>query len=557
MPSKKKYSRKSKGLTKSQKRQVEAIVKFPPSEFATVKIPRDPDARAPYIQALQGNMWPEGDVLRAAGDAHYNRRNKTGWRGRGDYSLAMGGSFSGLGLQGEGFLGARYTGQGDYTVSNALVGAGVATAGIPTFGPEQQHYMVTKSEFIQNLYGPATAGSFQNTVLPLNPGLIETFPWLALVAPQFEEYEFMQLMFYWRPMVSDFNSGTGQVGEIVMATQYNPSEPPFTDVQRAKNYMGAMSSKTSIPMNQGVECDPRKNSGAAGKYVRVGPLTGTNQDLKQYDLGNLNIMISGTPPQYSNQILGELWVAYTVCLRKPRLPDASGATILRDYFQSDTPAITSGNSSLPISSLATVPILSGAQNRIGGSVTWQGPQTFPGTGPFGALSVTAALVSYTVPNWYTGSLRLTLTFIGITVPNGGSVSDFNAPAGTTGNVKLLNDLADAQKPAGTPPNVDVLWQTTASSGVCNYSTYTGQVSATFNTPGNAKIIVDVDVTENTTGGANAVNIWSPASIAVSGASSYFWAGWTLDVTEYNSGFNGPTGKVMLTDSGGNAVLPDW
>jgi len=177
---KKKYS-KSKGLTKSQKKQVEAIVKFPPSEFATVKIPRDPDARRPYLDALRQNMWPDGDSYRLAGNPHYKDRMKVGWKGRGDYALMAGGSFQGLGMSGEGFLGARYTGNGDYTVSNALVGAGVASAGIPTFGPEQQAYSVSKSEFIQNIYGPSVAGAFQNFVLPLNPGLIETFPWLALV----------------------------------------------------------------------------------------------------------------------------------------------------------------------------------------------------------------------------------------------------------------------------------------------------------------------------------------------------------------------------------------
>lgn len=532
-------------------------------KFAYVRVPRDPAERvalfSEHSKALTapGQLYSQGPTGMAA-------RKALRWRGQGGYwsDLAKSAWDSSAGLRAQagdwarsgagGSLGlaaghlSRYLGTGDYTVDNALVGAGMSSAGIPTFGPEMQTYRVQKTEFLRNVYAPplgpgGTGGQFVNITLPLNPGLQQTFPWLALVAPQFEEYEFEQLMFYWRPMVSDFNSGTGQVGEIVMATQYNPSEPPFTDLSRAKNYMGAMSSKTSIPMNQGVECDPTKNSGAAGKYIRTGPIVGTNQDLKQYDLGNLNLMISGTPPQYASQVLGELWVAYTVHLRKPKLPDSSGAEILRDYFQSD--GVTALNPSEAYGGLVALiqaPILSAAQNRLSGQVDIGQVIDFPDTGK------RALYIDYTVPSWYTGALRLVGRALAVNCSNTQPMLPVLYAPQLTGQVTLNRDLTTVfpngtvpwlgQYPAPITSGVTVDFAIAATAG--------GEVS-------NVSVTVDVTVAENTSGSDNKVRIFI---YAVQSANDCQVGGWTLDVSEYNSSFNSPvTGNILLQDADSNAV----
>jgi hypothetical protein len=403
-----------------------------------------------------------------------------------------------------------------------------------------QSYRVQKTEFLRNIYAPPVAGQFTNLVLPLNPGLQQTFPWLALVAPQFEEYEFIQLMFYWRPMVSDFNSGTGQVGEIVMTTQYNPSEPPFTDLSRAKNYMGAMSSKTSQPMNQGVECDPTKNSGSAGKYIRTGPLTGSNSDLKQYDLGNLNLMISGTPPAYNDQILGELWVAYTVELRKPKLPDSSGSEILRDYFQSALPTLAAANPLYIPSFWAAQPMLMGAQNRLAGNLEVLTIANQPVAGS------EMLAFKYTIPSWYTGSLRITATAIGVKTGSGITIYPSGQSGFNTGQVTYNEDLAGG---------------TNGGTGQTIYpAAITAGIDPTFSPRGtgdnaNATQIVSITVGENTSGSDNSVVI--QLFYYPKGAEPAM-AGWSLDVTEYNSAFNSPTtGKLLLVDEEGNNVPQPW
>ena len=531
------------------------MIKYPPGEYATVKIPRDPELRARAAAelarpALMGRMQiPYAPKWMPQGQ----------WRGRGDYSQLWGateplrkmaGSWLRKGDAGTwrkaagDFMG--YTGIGDYSavIDNSLVGQGVASAGIPLFGPEQQNYTVSKAEFIQNIYAPTVAGSFQNLVLPLNPGLPQTFPWLSLVAPQFEEYEFEQLMFYWRPMVSDFNSTTGQVGEIVMATQYNPSEASFTDISRAKNYMGAMSAKTSSPMNQGVECDPRKNSGAPGKYVRLGPLTGTNADLKQYDQGNLNVMVSGTPPAYSDQILGELWVTYTVTLRKPKLPDTSGSAILRDYFQSSTTMTPATPTSL--TAIIAAPMLYGAQNRLQGRLRWI---------PLTSSGYELLRCEYVFPDWFNGAAEIDINFIGVsTGPSGAAYETSVNGAWEINYVGQVTGIPDIGTLPTAPPGVPTFSFSSAvplsSDGIgC------GLAAAGVAAPQNFSARVHVQVGENTTGTDNAVVI---GTLSYATGTAPTVAGWTVNVQEYNTAFNSTaTGQPLLVDVEGNSVLSPW
>ena len=507
-------------------------------------IPNDPAERALIAAALTAGGQLRGSEI----------GKKYRYRGSGDYSRMWQATHGMRHAAGDflraGHLGpwgtaagnaARYFGIGDYdtsvgggAVENSLVGDGMGSAGIPTFGPEQAEYRITKTEFLRQLYAPAVAGAFENLVLPLQPGLESTFPWLALVAPQFEEYEFLQLMFYWRPMVSDFNSGTGQVGEIVMATQYNPGEAPFADISRAKNYMGAMSTKSSIPMRHGVECDPLKNSGAAGKYVRVGPLQGPNQDIKQYDLGTLNVMVSGTPPAYSNQVLGELWVAYTVVLRKPKLPDSGGDDILRDYFQSAAPTVAPG-ALLPLAFNAMGATLFGQQNRLNGQITWGITS--------GAPTTSDLYVTYTFPPWFAGDLQITATVIGVeeTV-----ISDGDLFA-VTGNVAPIEDLGNSTHVGAVPAPPSAIAASFVNAG---HQTGTGGVGE------NIIKICHVNVGESVGGAVNTITI-RVGRFLTAGAMPRC-TGWSVDVTEYNSSFNSnATNQVLLVNLEGEPVPNPW
>jgi len=272
----------------------------------------------------------------------------------------------------------RLTGQGAYAggsgsgggasgvVGNQIIagsGAPPPTSEIPRFNTGSNNVVISHKEFIGDLYAPAEAGTFTNRVLPLNPGLSTTFPWLSQVAANYDEFTIHQLVFTYRPSISDFVATNGQVGMVIMATQYNASDPPFESKQDMLEYDLAMDCKVSQHMYHGVECDPTKLSMGVGKYTRAGPAP-HGEDLKTYDHGVLNIGVSNCPPQFTNQALGELWVTYTVELRKPKFFVTRGLAIQRDSFTGATPT----------DQLPTGVIISSLQwgraeqNRIGGSL---------------------------------------------------------------------------------------------------------------------------------------------------------------------------------------------
>lgn len=94
-------------------------------------------------------------------------------------------------------------------------------------------------------------------------------------------------------------------------------------------YHGAGSCKSTGDLVSGVECDPSKLAGAPGKYIRYGGLP-RGEDQKEYDLGRFSVATVDFPTSLFNQVVGELWVSYTVMVRRPRLAVSRGLTITQD-----------------------------------------------------------------------------------------------------------------------------------------------------------------------------------------------------------------------------------
>jgi len=273
-------------------------------------------------------------------------------------------------------------GIGDYA-TNAIVndGAGAAEA-VPSFSPNSgSSVLISHKEYISDIYGTAAGVGFQNSAYPLNPGIESTFPWLAQIAQNYDEYSIKQLIFTFRSSIAPIGaSASGQVGTIIMATQYNAGEQPFTDKETMMQYDGAMSAKVIDGLLSGVECDPAQMSGSVGKFTRAGPPP-ASQDIKTYDLGTFNIAVTNIPLSYENQSLGELWVSYTVELRKPKFFAARGFGIARDFFYNPTSATSawcSGATFTIVPATSTTPtitkislsapppsLLLGQQNNIG------------------------------------------------------------------------------------------------------------------------------------------------------------------------------------------------
>lgn len=120
--------------------------------------------------------------------------------------------------------------------------------------------------------------------------------------------------------MTDFVTG-GAPGVVVMATNYNADEPAYTTKQAMENSEYAVSVKPTCNLMHGVECASNQTV-LSELYVRPGGLA-SNLDLKFTDLGNFQFASQGNPVQ----LLGELWVSYTVEFFKPVLPNDVGGNV--------------------------------------------------------------------------------------------------------------------------------------------------------------------------------------------------------------------------------------
>lgn len=233
------------------------------------------------------------------------------------------------GLSGQG----AYSGRGDY--NNLFPEYGRPSMYFDSPNDETQSIVISHCEYLQDVFGaPTTAFTVEGW--NLNPALLENFPWLSQIAANYEEYEFIQLLFHFKSTVdvNATNNSNGATGTIIMATNYNPTVGNFANKETMMQYHGANSGRLVEDHTHGVECDPSKNAGTGQKYTRVTPVV-AGQDLKSFDLGRFQIAQVNTPAAFNNQQIGELWVTYTVKLTKPRLFTSIGAVIPESRWTTD------------------------------------------------------------------------------------------------------------------------------------------------------------------------------------------------------------------------------
>lgn len=315
-------------------------------------------------------QFSDGEIL-GRGRYRRKRRYRRKARGRGSYNFARSMNNIGSGISNFGkrlttrkqrtgmanFAGGiastairKYAGQGMYTAgsgsyhtlgnttsTNALIkGSSMSVPSFTSMTDEQGDVIVSHTEYVRDIYGNPDDDHFVNFGLGINPGLEATFPWLSQLAANFDEYVMIQCMFTYRStMTSVISSTAGQVGNVVMVTDYNPDKAIFDDKMRMMQYDGSQSGKITKDALHGVECDPRKLSGSEGKRVRTKPVL-KDGDKMDYDLGTFQLAISNTPGVVANATIGELWVSYKVLLRKPKFYSTLGLAISRsDYTSSD------------------------------------------------------------------------------------------------------------------------------------------------------------------------------------------------------------------------------
>jgi hypothetical protein len=344
---------------------------------------------------------------------------------------------------------SRMFGCGDYVVNERPVSNSLLKGGgnqYATFGNNGQSTRIQHREYLFDLAQGATAGVFSNTSFSVNPGVLASFPYLAPIAANFEEYRINGLVYEFISTTSPYFAG-GAMGSVIMSMQYNPIAPVFTSKIQMENSDFAISARPDQSMVYGVECASNtQNMYLIRQGTSSAPLTAT-------DLGIMQIAVQS--PIAAGVVLGEVWVSYDIELLRPKA-QVAGAGWLHvsgtGLAVGTAPSITttqaslgalSGSTyvnvgggvatvtlpSLPSGTAVCVSLLAkyaGATAAAGGiSCTATGAVTAAALGNGVSLDTTSAVTSLSV-----GSSMLVQDWI----VSGSAVFTFNvgvAPAGTT------------------------------------------------------------------------------------------------------------------------------
>lgn len=353
------------------------------------------DTATPQQKVLRMQDRYTGMGAYYGGAGAYNRLNKANrWMGFARGAMTAGKSM----LQGS----------GDYVYNSTFPqNSGQSPPQFSSVPDELGSIMVSYKEYLTDIFGndleTTTGVNFSSVQYNINPGLERSFPFLSQFAQNFDEYDLKQCVYTYKSTINTDSSTTnGQVGSVIMATNYVVGSKPFTDKNAMLQYAGAASARVTDVSIHGVECDPDKLSGTRGKYVRSAPvLVGKTQEL--YDHATFNLAISGTPAAFANEPIGELWVEYTVILRKPKVLTGQGQAISRDIWAHQTLIQEQAIYVWPDNPLLT---LHGQQNSIGTSL-----DVSYNTAPTGSNG-NNTWITITFPAWYTSPTEIRMNITG-------------------------------------------------------------------------------------------------------------------------------------------------
>lgn len=290
----------------------------------------------------------------------------------------------------------RFEGSGQYTVSDGIAHNPIITGKIdPTlsFG-SLNGTRVRDRCFLGDVMTSGTPGQFQCVAYPIQPALALTFPTLATMSMNFEQYIFHGLIFEFITSSSNYNAG-GALGTAIMSWSSNASAPAFTTKMVMENSADAISFALDQSGTYGIEC--KKGSTTRNSYYVRNNVTGGMQ-IADLNLGTFFMATAPSSTFAANSVVGELHVTYDIEFKNPRMNPARMGYV--HYYR--TGAINGGN-------LGSAP--SGNQVAWGageGATVDPSLLTIPGTCPGDVWEITfvwTATVSgvYSPPNFtFTG-----------------------------------------------------------------------------------------------------------------------------------------------------------
>lgn len=211
-----------------------------------------------------------------------------------------------------------YADRGERALTNTLINpGGKFSRTMPRFYTTNDEEGVLVFSHCENLgdFKSASLDFHQARKIECNPGLIDSFPWMAQIAKLYHQYNFEQLIFAVEPLVTEGNPAAQ--GTAVLAVHYDVSEGGHLDKRSALS-VGAASVSDIItkPIHLGVECKDSKNVLHGNHLVRTTALPETQKYI--YDNCYVELCYDNVPVGMATS----LWVSYKVKLSKPKMNTA-------------------------------------------------------------------------------------------------------------------------------------------------------------------------------------------------------------------------------------------
>lgn len=223
-------------------------------------------------------------------------------------------------------------GSGDYIVNaNSILRSSTVSTGrdsVPTFHNVERGVRVTHREYLGDVVSSSTASAFQNTVYNVNPGIAETFPWLSVIAQNFDQWQPNGIVVSFKSTSSEFNGASQALGTVIIASDYDLLDSAYTSKVEMENSQFAVSCKSSENIMHPIECAPGERP---IKTLKCRSATTPSDNLQWYDLCTVQVATQGIAG--TSVTLGELWITYDITFYKEQLYGSlKGQTIL--FYQS-------------------------------------------------------------------------------------------------------------------------------------------------------------------------------------------------------------------------------
>lgn len=202
---------------------------------------------------------------------------------------------------------SKAIGSGDYEVMGAR--ANSLISGNSRRKDDGFHFI--HREYIKDITAAGTGG-FSLDAVDINPGISDSFPYLAQIASNFEEFRINGMIFEFISTASNY-SNTVSLGTIIAAAEYNTSATPFTTKIQMENANNAVAARTDRNILFGIECDEFPN---ARYYVKTPTASSTPINLTTPATFYLGQVLPTTIA--AGTIVGELWVSYDITFFRPR-----------------------------------------------------------------------------------------------------------------------------------------------------------------------------------------------------------------------------------------------